>query len=59
VRCQNAPTLRRRLEALVVMTSRTRQHARMTVEQRAIAALCRDWLSIAEISARGSTSPSG
>jgi hypothetical protein len=40
------------LEALVVITPPAGQHARMTVEQRAIAALCRDTLSIAEISAR-------
>jgi hypothetical protein len=39
------------LEALVTTTS-LGQRARLTVEQRGIAALCRDILSIAEISAR-------
>ena len=40
------------LEALVATTVAEGQVPRMTVEQRAIAALCRDLLSVAEISAR-------
>jgi hypothetical protein len=40
------------IEALVSTTSLGDRSPRLTVEQRAIAALCRDILSIAEISAR-------
>jgi len=40
------------IEALVSTTSVGEQAPKLTVEQRAIAALCRDILSIAEISAR-------
>jgi hypothetical protein len=40
------------IEALVSTTSAGATTPKMTVEQRAIAALCRDILSIAEISAR-------
>ncbi len=40
------------IEALVSTTSLGERSPKMTVEQRAIAALCRDILSIAEISAR-------
>jgi hypothetical protein len=40
------------LEALVATTSTGARTHRLTVEQRAIAALCRDILSVAEISAR-------
>jgi hypothetical protein len=39
-------------EALVLTTSLGERAPKLTVEQRAIAALCRDVLSIAEISAR-------
>ncbi|HEX3212583.1 MAG TPA: DUF742 domain-containing protein [Actinomycetota bacterium] len=40
------------IEALVSTTSLGERSPKLTVEQRAIAALCRDILSIAEISAR-------
>jgi hypothetical protein len=40
------------VEALVSTTSVGARTARLTVEQRAIAALCHDILSIAEVSAR-------
>jgi hypothetical protein len=40
------------IEALVSTTALGERAPRMSVEQRAIAALCRDILSIAEISAR-------
>ena len=40
------------IEALVSTTSMGERSPKLTVEQRAIAALCRDILSIAEISAR-------
>jgi hypothetical protein len=40
------------VEALVSTTSTGERTPRLTVEQRAIAALCRDLLSVAEISAR-------
>jgi hypothetical protein len=40
------------IEALVSTTAIGEQTPRLTVEQRAIAALCHDILSIAEISAR-------
>ena len=40
------------IEALVSTTSVGERNPKLTVEQRAIAALCRDILSIAEISAR-------
>ena len=40
------------LEALVSTLARTGETPRMTVEQRAIAALCLDRLSVVEISAR-------
>jgi hypothetical protein len=40
------------IEALVSTTSLGERTPKLTVEQRAIAALCRDILSIAEISAR-------
>jgi hypothetical protein len=40
------------IEALVTTTSTGEQAPRLTVEQRAIAALCHDILSVAEISAR-------
>jgi hypothetical protein len=40
------------IEALVSTTSQGERSPKLTVEQRAIAALCRDILSIAEISAR-------
>ena len=40
------------IEALVSTTSAGERSPKLTVEQRAIAALCRDILSIAEISAR-------
>jgi hypothetical protein len=40
------------IEALVSTTALGAQAPQLTVEQRAIAALCRDILSIAEISAR-------
>ena len=40
------------IEALVSTTSTGERTPKLTVEQRAIAALCRDILSIAEISAR-------
>ena len=40
------------IETLVFTTSTGEQAPKLTVEQRAIAALCRDILSIAEISAR-------
>src|SRR5215208_467231 len=40
------------IETLVSTTSTGEQAPKLTVEQRAIAALCRDILSIAEISAR-------
>jgi hypothetical protein len=40
------------IEALVSSTASGEQTPRLTVEQRAIAALCHDLLSIAEISAR-------
>jgi uncharacterized protein DUF742 len=40
------------LEALVSTTSIGERTPRLTVEQRAIASLCRDLLSVAEISAR-------
>jgi hypothetical protein len=40
------------IEALVSTTSLGDRSPKLTVEQRAIAALCRDILSIAEISAR-------
>jgi hypothetical protein len=40
------------VEALVSTTSVREQTPRLTVEQRAIAALCHDILSIAEVSAR-------
>ena len=40
------------IEALVSTTSLGERTPRLTVEQRAIAALCRDVLSVAEISAR-------
>jgi hypothetical protein len=40
------------IEALVSTTSAGERSPRLTVEQRAIAAICRDILSIAEISAR-------
>jgi hypothetical protein len=40
------------IEALVATTAIGEQTPRLTVEQRAIAALCHDILSIAEISAR-------
>src|SRR4029450_11048512 len=40
------------IEALVSTTSLGERSPRLTVEQRAIAALCRDILSVAEISAR-------
>jgi len=40
------------IEALVSTTSVGERSPRLTVEQRAIAALCKDILSIAEISAR-------
>jgi hypothetical protein len=40
------------IEALVATTSAGERSPKLTVEQRAIAALCRDILSIAEISAR-------
>jgi hypothetical protein len=40
------------IEALVSTTAQGERSPKLTVEQRAIAALCRDILSIAEISAR-------
>ena len=40
------------IEALVSTTSAGERASKLTVEQRAIAALCRDILSIAEVSAR-------
>jgi len=40
------------IEALVSTTSQGERTPKLTVEQRAIAGLCRDILSIAEISAR-------
>ena len=40
------------IEALVSTTSQGERMPKLTVEQRAIAGLCRDILSIAEISAR-------
>ena len=40
------------IEALVATTSIGEQTPKLTVEQRAIAALCHDLLSIAEVSAR-------
>jgi len=40
------------IEALVSTTSAGERSPKLTVEQRAIAALCRDILSVAEISAR-------
>ena len=40
------------IEALVSTTSMVEQAPRLTVEQRAIAALCHDILSIAEVSAK-------
>jgi hypothetical protein len=40
------------IEALVSTTSLGERAPKLTVEQRAIAALCRDVLSVAEISAR-------
>jgi hypothetical protein len=40
------------IEALVATTATWEQTPRLTVEQRAIAALCHDLLSIAEIAAR-------
>jgi len=40
------------IEALVATTSTGEQTPRLSVEQRAIAALCHDLLSIAEIAAR-------
>jgi Protein of unknown function (DUF742) len=40
------------IESLVSTTSTGEQAPKLTVEQRAIAALCRDILSIAEISAQ-------
>ena len=40
------------IEALVSTTSLGERSPKLTVEQRAIAALCRDILSVAEISAR-------
>jgi len=40
------------IEALVATTSTGEQTPRLSVEQRAIAALCHDLLSIAELSAR-------
>src|SRR6266508_1827344 len=40
------------IEALVSSTASGEQTPKLTVEQRAIAALCRDLLSIAEIAAR-------
>jgi hypothetical protein len=40
------------IEALVSTTSVGERTPKLTVEQRAIAALCRDILSVAEISAR-------
>jgi len=40
------------IEALVATIATGEQTARLTVEQRAIAALCHDLLSIAEVSAR-------
>jgi hypothetical protein len=40
------------IEALVSTTSLGERSPKLTVEQRAIAALCRDILSIAEVSAR-------
>jgi Protein of unknown function (DUF742) len=40
------------IEALVSTTSIGEQTAKLTVEQRAIAALCHDILSIAEVSAQ-------
>jgi Protein of unknown function (DUF742) len=46
------PTDDLEIEALVSTTAIGEQTPRLTVEQRAIAALCHDILSIAEISAR-------
>jgi hypothetical protein len=40
------------IEALVSTTSMVEQAPRLTVEQRAIAALCHDVLSVAEVSAK-------
>jgi hypothetical protein len=40
------------IEALVSTTSLGERTPKLTVEQRAIAALCRDILSVAEVSAR-------
>jgi hypothetical protein len=40
------------IEALVSTTARGERSPKLTVEQRAIIALCRDLLSIAEVSAR-------
>ena len=40
------------IEALVATTSTKKQTPRLSMEQRAIAALCHDLLSIAEIAAR-------
>jgi hypothetical protein len=46
------PTHDLEIEALVSTTSVGEQTPKLTVEQRAIAALCHDRLSIAEVSAR-------
>src|SRR4029450_4516402 len=45
------------IEALVSTTSLGERSPKLTVEQRAIAALCRDILSVAEISARLGLAP--